>query len=157
MAVIVPGAARREDQVAALHHAFLAVDDGVGAFALDHDARRARRVAVRRRLLARQQQLHAAEDRPGDAHRAGAAAGIGQDQHAPLGLFHRRQLAGTQQQRADRVERPQARLALRRRRVVRQRLAHQRPERRGVGVLHRLAIVERQFFHGAERGHGFLA
>ena len=64
MTMIVPRAAGREDQVAALHHAFFAVDDRVGAFALDDDARRARRVAVRRRLLARQQQLHAAEDRP---------------------------------------------------------------------------------------------
>ena len=158
MAVVVPRAARREDQVAALHHALLAVDDRVGAFAFDHDARRARRVAMRRRLLAGQQKLHAAENGSGDAHRARPAAGIGEDQHAPLGFFHRGELARAQQQRADRVEGPEAGLALRHRRVVRQRLAHQRPERRRVRVRNRVPVVGGQLFHGAEVGaHGFLA
>ena len=96
MAMVVPRAAGREDQVAAFHHAFLAIHDGVGAFALDHDARRARRVAMGRGLLAGEQKLHAAEDRARDAHRAGPAAGIGEDQHAPLGFLHRGQFAGAQ-------------------------------------------------------------
>ena len=158
MAVVVPCAAGREDQVAAFHHAFFAVDDRVGTFALDHDARRAGRMAVRRRLLARQQQLHAAENWAGDAHRPRSAPRIGEDQHAPLGFLDRRKFACAQQQRADLVERPEARLALRLRRVVRQRLAHQWPQGRRVRALHRLAVIERQFFHGAEvGGHGLLA
>src|SRR6185295_14260379 len=48
MAVVVPGAAGSEDQVALLHHAFFAVHDGVGAFAFDHDTGGAWRVTVRR-------------------------------------------------------------------------------------------------------------
>ena len=106
MAVLVPQAGRREDQVAAAHRALLAVDRGVGAFALDDHAHRVRRVAMRRRPFARQQQLHAEVHRRAGLHLLEAVAGIGQHQHAALGLLDRRQLAGLQQQRAQRFVGP---------------------------------------------------
>ena len=55
--VLVPGPARRDDEVAFLHRAVLAVDDGGGAVAFDHEAQRIHGVAVRPRLLAGQQDL----------------------------------------------------------------------------------------------------
>ena len=150
--MVVPHAARRQDEVAALHGAFLAVDDGEGAFALDDDARRARRVLVRRRLLAREQQLEADIDRGRDLHRALAAAGIVQHQHAALGLLDRRQLAGLEQQRADALEAPQRRLRHRVRPVVRQDVAHHRPERRDALAFHGLPVVGGKLLEGAELG-----
>ena len=55
--VLVPGPARRDDEVAFLHRAVLAVDDGRRAGAFDHEAQRVHGVAMRPRLLAGQQDL----------------------------------------------------------------------------------------------------
>ncbi len=73
MLVRVPGPARRDDEVALVHQAFLAVDDGVGAVAFEHEAQRARRMAMRPRDLAGLQDLQ----RRGQGRRR-AHAGIAQ-------------------------------------------------------------------------------
>ena len=61
IAVVVPGPGRRYDEVAGLHWKLLARDRGVGALALDDEAQRARRVPMRRRDLARQDDLQPGE------------------------------------------------------------------------------------------------
>jgi hypothetical protein len=94
VAVLVPQAGGREDQVAAAHRALLAVHRGPGAFALDDHAHRVGCVAVAGRPFAGQQQLHAQVHGGAGLHVFQAVAGVGQHQHAALGLFHRGQLAG---------------------------------------------------------------
>ena len=47
MTVVVPGPARRENEIAGMHRDALALDRGVGAFALDDEPQRIRRVPVR--------------------------------------------------------------------------------------------------------------
>src|SRR6266508_2852637 len=50
--VIVPGELGRENQITGLHDALLAVDRRVSTVALNNEAQRRRRVAVRSRVLA---------------------------------------------------------------------------------------------------------
>ena len=102
MAVLVPQAGRRQDQVAAAHRAFLAVDRGPGALALHHHAHRIGRMPMRGRPLAGQQQLHAQVYRRAGLHLLQPVTRVGQHQHATLGLLDRREFAGLQQQRLDR-------------------------------------------------------
>ena len=66
VAVVVPGPGRGDDEIAGLHRRALAVDRGIGAVPLDDEAQRRLRVAVRRRDLARQDQLQPGEQRAGD-------------------------------------------------------------------------------------------
>ncbi|MEI2735832.1 MAG: hypothetical protein V9G24_14165 [Rhodoblastus sp.] len=101
MAVLVPQARGREDQVALLHRHFLALDRGEAALAFHHEARGARRMLVVGRGFARQDQLHADVDRGRRLHVLEAEAGIGEHEHAALGLFDRRQFARLEQFRAD--------------------------------------------------------
>ena len=108
VAVVVPGHVGRDDEVAGVHERALAVDGGVRALALQHEAQRRLRVAVRGRHLVRHDQLHAGIERGGDL-RLSAQAGVLQDQHAPLGFLGGDQLAGFQHGRADFVEPPQRR------------------------------------------------
>ena len=61
--VLVPGPGRREDQVALLHRTGLAVDDGGRAGSLEHEPQRVHGVAMRPRLLARQQDLDVGGER----------------------------------------------------------------------------------------------
>ncbi len=96
VAVIVPGPAWRDDEIARAHHRSLALHRGVGAAALDDEAQRGLRMAVRRRDLAGQNKLHAGEQRVG--HRGmPAQARVLQDQHAALGLLRGDQAAGLHQ------------------------------------------------------------
>jgi len=57
VAVVVPGPARRDDKIAGTHGDTLAVDRGVSALALHHEAQGVGRVAVRGRDLAGQDRL----------------------------------------------------------------------------------------------------
>ncbi len=50
--MIVPGELGRENQIAGLHDALLAVDRRISAVALNDEAQRRRRVAVRPRIFA---------------------------------------------------------------------------------------------------------
>ena len=101
IAVVMPGPGRRHHEVAGLHRQLLAGDRRVGALALDDKAERARRVAVRRRDLARHDDLQSGEQRVADER--GAAQGrILQAQHAPLGLLLADEIAGADQLRAHR-------------------------------------------------------
>ena len=151
--VFVPQAGRRQDQVAVLHRAHVAADDGARALAFDDDARRVRRMAVVGRRLARQHQLHAKVDDARGLQVVEAAAGIRQHQHAPLGLFHRRQLAGAQQEGADGLPAP---LRYRRgagRAARRQQGTQAGPQRHQVGGGERLAIFLRKFLQGSKLTH----
>ena len=98
VAVVVPGPGRRHHEVAGLHRQLLAGDRRVGALALDDEAQRARRVAVRRRDLARHDDLQSGEQRIADE--GGAAQGrIFQAQHAALGLLLGDEVAGAHELR----------------------------------------------------------
>jgi len=57
VAVIMPGHAGRNDEVADLHHGFLTGDGGIGVSALHDEAQRRGDVLVRRGDLARQDDL----------------------------------------------------------------------------------------------------
>ncbi len=97
-AVIVPGPGRRDDEIAGVHRRALAIDGGIGAAALDHKTQRRLRVAVRRRDLARQDQLQPGEQRAGDL-RLPRVTRIFQDQHAAGRLHRADQPARLHQQR----------------------------------------------------------
>src|SRR5579862_6583713 len=89
MHMLVPGPARRGDEIAFLHQAFLAVDDGVGAFTLEHEAQRIGRMTMGPRALARLQDLQCGGQRRRRAHRRGRAqVGINERQHAALDRRH---------------------------------------------------------------------
>ncbi len=83
-AVAVPAPVGREQHVVRLHFEALAVDDGVGAFALEDEPERVRRMAVGARLLSRQDRLVGGDH--GAYRRVGVAFDrIEQDQVAALG------------------------------------------------------------------------
>ena len=66
VAVVVPGHVGGDDEIAGMHGRALAVDAGVGALALQHEAQRRLRVAVRARDLVGHHELHAGVERGGD-------------------------------------------------------------------------------------------
>ena len=82
VAVVVPGPGRRDDEVARVHRGALAVDRGVGAAAVQDEAKRRLGVPVARCHLAGQDQLQpgvqAGRDQRLAAHRR-----VLQDQHPP--------------------------------------------------------------------------
>ena len=86
VAVVVDGPVRRQHEVARRHDGLLAVDLGVGALAVEDEADRRRRVAMRRRDLARQDELQAGVERLRDA-RLAAQQRILQHQHAARRLL----------------------------------------------------------------------
>ena len=92
VAVVVPGPGRGDDEIARLHRGALAVDRGIGAVPLDDEAQRRLRVAMRRRDLARHDQLQPGEQRAGD-RRLAAEAGVHQHQHAARRLLRGDQAA----------------------------------------------------------------
>ena len=107
-AVIVPGAVRRDDEVAGRERHLVAVDHRVGARALHDEAQRRRGVIVRAGELARPHHLQAGVE-PADAGRETLAARILQRDDAPPGLLGTDQIERLQHQRAHRLVRPQHR------------------------------------------------
>jgi hypothetical protein len=61
VAVVVPGPGRGDDEIAGLHQGPLAIDGGIGPVPLDDKAQRRLRMAVRRRDLARHDELQPGE------------------------------------------------------------------------------------------------
>ena len=147
VAVVVRRPVRGDDEVARRHVGFLALDRGIGALAVEHEADRRGHMSMRRGNLARQDHLHAGEERVGGA-RFASHARILQDQHPPLGLFGRDQPARFHHQALDVVVVPDDRRAARHR-LLGHDAAHHLPERRHavlgdaliVFLPHRLDVV----------------
>ena len=153
MAVFVPQTGRCQDQVAPTHRTFLAIDCGVGTFAFDDHAHGIGRVAVRRCPFAGQQQLHAQVHGGAGLHLLQPVAGVGQHQHAALGLFDRGQLARLQQQRAQDGIGPHGGLGAGQRFVRRQHGAQAGPQGHQVVLRQRVAVVLGQVFQSAKFLH----
>ncbi|MCY1241194.1 hypothetical protein D9M72_540850 [compost metagenome] len=83
----------------------------MGTAAFQHEAERALRMAVGRRHLAGQYELHPGVKIGGD-FRLPAQAGIFEHEHAPLGLFGGDQAAGFEDGLADRRKAPMRRAAM---------------------------------------------
>jgi hypothetical protein len=84
VAVAVPVAARRQDDIACLHRDLFAVDDRVRARRVEHHPDRVRRVPVRRGDLARQDHLIGAGEGTGRCE-AVARVRVAQHKVAPFG------------------------------------------------------------------------
>ena len=149
VAVIVRRPVGGDEEIAARHEGLLALDRGIGALAVEHEAHRRGDVTVGRGDLARHDHLDAGVERVGDAQLA-ANAGIFQNEHAALGFFGGDQAARFQNQRLHVVVMPDRGHAAGHR-LVRHQVAHDLPQR-GHGVLgnavviglpHRLDIVGR--------------
>ena len=128
VAVVVEGPRRRDDEVAVAHRRALAVDRRVGAFAVEHEAQRRLRVAMRRRDLAGQDQLQAGVERLREA-RLAAQRRVLENEDAPLGFLGGDQPAGFHDVLADRVVAEVDRRD-RARRLLRHERAEHLPERR---------------------------
>ena len=145
MPVVMPFAPGGQHQIAFAHRQLLAVNDGEGTLALDDDPNGRRRMDMRRRRLAGKKELHPEIDGGGRLHRPRPPARITEDEHPPLCLFDRGQLAGLDKQRPHAAIGPVSGFRQRLRRVMRQHVAHHRPERRHAGLRQRVAIGLRQF------------
>jgi hypothetical protein len=93
VAVIVPGPARGNDEVARHHGCAFTVDCRISATAMDDEAQRRLHVAVGRRDLARQNQLQSGIERLRHAGVAGQR-GVLEHEHAAHGFLGRDQGAG---------------------------------------------------------------
>ena len=102
VAVVVEGPRRRDDEVAVAHRRPLAVDRGVRAFAVENETQRRLGVAMRRRDLARQDQLQPGVERLGDA-RPAAQRRVLEDEDTALGFLGADQPARFQHVRPDLV------------------------------------------------------
>ena len=109
MDVLVPGPARRDDEIAFLHQAALAVDDGVGALALDDEADRVHGVAVRARGFSRQEDLQRGREICRGAGRGVVGFGIDEGQNAALDRGRRGHPDGLIDERAQLAPLPQMR------------------------------------------------
>ena len=145
----MPGHRRRDDEVAGFHRSALAIDGGVGALALEHEAQRGLAVAMGGRDVARHHHLNAGIERGGDFGLP-AQARIFQNQHAPLRFLRRDQLARLCHVVADDFEFPQMRPAGALR-FWRNQVAHDRPQRGKIFAVD--LFVERLAFR--RLGHGF--
>jgi len=106
----MPSPIRREYQIAAAHHAFVAVDRGVAAFALDDEADCRRAAAMAWRNLSRHDDVDGAPQRVGRRVFA-SEPGIDQCQHSALAAaFERHQLSGFEHQAAQLRSAPQKKL-----------------------------------------------
>ncbi len=110
IAVVVPRARRRDDEVTRAHRRALAVDRRIRAFAFDDEAQRGLRVTMRRRDLARHDELQAAKERARNA-RLAAQARILEDENAALRFLRRHEPAGLEHVRSHRVVAPERRHA----------------------------------------------
>jgi hypothetical protein len=90
--MVVPGPARRDDEVAGLHGGALAAHRGVGAAAIHDEAQRRLHMPVRRRHLARHDELQAGVERLRD-RRAAGQGWVLQHQHAAHGFLGRDEAA----------------------------------------------------------------
>ena len=97
IAVIVPGPARRHDEVARTHRDALAVDRSIGTLALHDETQRVGCMAVRGGVLAGQDRLQPGVQGRCDEGRSGQH-GVLEHQHSPLGLLSRDQLAGAHEE-----------------------------------------------------------
>src|SRR5262249_41644014 len=86
IAVVMPGPARREDQITGVHGNALALDGRVCPFAFDDEPQRVRGVAVCWSDLAGRAYLQPAIERIGDVAGAGETR-ILQHEHATFGFF----------------------------------------------------------------------
>ncbi len=107
-AVIVPGAVRRDDEIAGRETHLVAVDHRVAAGAFHDEAQRRRGMIVRGGELARPHHLQPGIE-PADAGRETLAAGILQRDHAPSGLLGADHVERLQHQRPQRRVAPQRR------------------------------------------------
>ena len=148
--MLVPGPARRDDEIAFRHRAALAVDHGRGAVALDHEAQRVHGVAMRPRRLARHQDLQCGRQIRGGAGRVAVRLGIDQREHAPLDRRHRGHRHGGLDQRLELAPLPQmgARTAVAH--LVGDRVLPQRPD---VGSAPRLAHGLGRAVNGLHSAH----
>jgi hypothetical protein len=90
MAMLVPQASGRQDEVAFVHGAFLALHSCKATFAFHHKANSAGRVAVIGRHFTRQDQLHADINGGCCYQFLNAMAGVAQHQDTALGFFNGR-------------------------------------------------------------------
>ena len=107
-AMIVPGAIRRDHEVAGREPHLVAVHHRIGAVALDHEAQRGGSVAVGGGELARPHHLEAAVE-PADAGGKSLAAGILERDHPAAGLLRADQIERLENQRAQARIAPQHR------------------------------------------------
>ena len=143
MAVLMPQACGRENQISSAHRAFLAVHRGVSALAFDNHAHCIWRVSMARCPLAGHKQLHAQIHGGAGLHFVQTVAGVGQHQHAAFGFFNRCEFASFQQQRLQSFVRPMRRLCLARGNFGWQYAAQTRPQRHQVQVAQILHVVRR--------------
>ena len=83
----MPGELGRENQITGLHDALLAVDRRVSTAALNDEAQRRRRMAVRPRVLAGLEVLEGNLDRVRGKGALLVEARVNQTHHAPLAIF----------------------------------------------------------------------
>ena len=149
--MLVPEACRRQDQVTATHRQLLALDRRPRVLALDDHPDRIRRVTMRRRPLAGQQQLHAKINRRRRLHVVETVPRICKHEHATLRLLDRRQLTGADQQWLDLRVFPMRRTRSRARLVRRQHRAQVGPQRNEILLPHGLDVIGRQIVEPSER------
>src|SRR5690606_32095644 len=123
VAVVVPGARRRDDEIALLHRRALAVDAGIGARTVDHEAQRRLAVSMGGRDLARHHELEAGVEAGGDPALPSQARVL-EDQYPSLGLARADQRTRLDQVGPELVVAPQPWLAGARRRRRDQRAEH---------------------------------
>ena len=137
MDVLMPGPGRREDEIALLHRTRLAIHDRGRARALEHETQGIHRVAVRSRLLARQQNLDVGRERPRGLLLVLLVRYRRDElQHPPFDHLRRGNVDGGGDQRSDLVPRPQISCLRQRRRPMRPRIL---PQRCKIGLLPCLA------------------
>ncbi len=150
MPMLMPETGGRKDQITTKHGTLFSAHQGPRTLALHHHANGIGRMAVRRRQLPRQQQLHAQVHGRAGLHFVQTMARIGKDQHASFGLLDRRQRAGLNQQLTDIAVGPMRRLCLTRWNIGRQYAAQARPQRHQVALRQSLAVCQRQVFQTSQ-------
>ena len=148
IAVVMRRPVGGDDEIAGRHEGFLALDRGVGALAVEHEADRRGDMPMRRRDLARQDHLHAGKERVGGARSRRACAGFSRISTRRSASSARDQPARFHHQTLDVVIVPDDRRAARHR-LLGDDAVHHLPERRHavlgdalvVFLPHRLDIV----------------
>ena len=157
MPVFVPQAGGCQDQIPGLHRAGLPVDESQPAFALDHEASGIGRMPVAGRDLAGEHELHAEVDRRRGLQVVEPAAGVGEHEHPPLRLIHRREFSCAQQQRPDRFPLPVRGQGACAWPMRRQQCAQARPQGHEVGARKCRDVVVGELVEGPESFHAVRA